>query len=489
MASVPPQPSASHRSSSYPRQESSSNVHEGTSHSAQEELHQSQAKAPKSSPNHFLNDTSSSPKDTEEEQSQIQSQEQVPPGADEPRKCWICFADETEDNPTTSAWRSPCPCALTAHESCLLDWVADLEAPSPRNRTGVPKKIECPQCKSSIVIARPRSPIVEGVNAVEHVTSKLVVPGIVITLAGSVLTGCWIHGLSSVYLVFGNEDANHLFGVDTGDGISAKWGFGLPLIPVVIILSRTPIADNLLPILPILFFASQIPDSKSLKGDFWPPSAAMTVATLPYLRGAYNEIYKRLFAERERRWVKEIQPRAGESGDNDGANDQQDRADGEGEGDVAFELNLEVEIFEEHEEIVNNQQQQGHQAQAGPEAGQAGAQDQPAGQQAPAQRQNNLILSTSRIADTIIGALMFPTISAAMGAILKLTLPRTWTTAQVYRQRPGILQTRWGRSIVGGCLFVVLKDTLLLYSRYRLAQDHKKRRVVDYDRRRGKGSV
>ena len=56
---------------------------------------------------------------------------------DEPdvKKCWICFSDETEDTPQTSQWRSPCPCALVAHEECLLDWIADLESPSSRKRT------------------------------------------------------------------------------------------------------------------------------------------------------------------------------------------------------------------------------------------------------------------------------------------------------------------------------------------------------------------
>ncbi len=40
--------------------------------------------------------------------------------------------------------------------------------------------------------------------------------------------------------------------------------------------------------------------------------------------------------------------------------------------------------------------------------------------------------------------------------------------------------------MVGGCLFVVLKDSLRLYSKFRLARDQKKRRVVDYDAGKGK---
>ena len=109
----------------------------------------------------------------------------------EPRKCWICFADETEDTPTTSEWRSPCPCSLTAHESCLLDFVADLEAPQNRKSTGLPK-IECPQCKAKITIARPRSLVVEGVRALQRVTARFILPFTFVTL--------YVHfGLCSLY--------------------------------------------------------------------------------------------------------------------------------------------------------------------------------------------------------------------------------------------------------------------------------------------------
>lgn len=486
MASLRPQPSASQQlRSSLPQHASPGPAPEGVDSPLDEQLDQTSSTPTNEhlegalSTKPSLSPTSS----TEEHQEKAQHQPQKPPDNNELRKCWICFADETEDTSTTSAWRSPCPCALTAHEACLLDWVADLEAPSSRNRSGVSKKIECPQCKSKIDIARPRSIIVEGVNAIDRVTGKLVVPGIVITLAGSLFAGCWIHGLSSVFVIFGTEDANRLFGIDTLEGVSTRWGFGLPLIPVVLVMSRTSIGDGLLPILPIFFFATQIPDGRFTRMAFWPPSAAMSIATLPYMRAAYNELYKRLFAERERRWIKEVQPRAGETGGEGGAG-AAEGGDRDGDVDVGFELNLEVQIFAEGEEMAIPQQgQQGQPPHGVPEPAQAAAPEQ-----AAAQRPNNLLISTSRIADTVIGALLFPTLSAAVGAILKLSLPRTWTTPSSDRHRPGLLQTRWGRSIVGGCLFVVLKDTLSVYSRYRLAQDHKKRKVLDYDRKKSKGN-
>lgn len=123
----------------------------------------------------------SSPKPEPQRKQQSRPKIQTAESNEEPRKCWICFADETEDTPTSSEWRSPCPCALTAHESCLLDWVADLENPNNRKSSG-PPKIECPQCKAKITIARPRSFVVEGVRAVQRATARFVLPFTFVTL-------------------------------------------------------------------------------------------------------------------------------------------------------------------------------------------------------------------------------------------------------------------------------------------------------------------
>jgi hypothetical protein len=71
-----------------------------------------------------------------------------------------------------------------------------------------------------------------------------------------------------------------------------------------------------------------------------------------------------------------------------------------------------------------------------------------------------------------------------MGGLLKYILPKSWTTPSsvLERSRPGLLQTRWGRSVVGGCMFVLLKDALVLYCRWKLAQTHRRRKVQNYDR-------
>jgi hypothetical protein len=102
------------------------------------------------------------------------------------------------------------------------------------------------------------------------------------------------------------------------------------------------------------------------------------------------------------------------------------------------------------------------------------------------------------ITSTVLGALFFPAISSIMGTILKLTLPSHltsttttskgifWTTTEVSK---GLLKEKWGRSIVGGCLFVVLKDAVVLYCKWKKARDFGKRKVLDFTGERVKSST
>ena len=122
----------------------------------------------------ILDHNESAPTD---EQPPLQQQAPLPkptiPSADDPdsdiKKCWICFSDSNEDTPETSQWRDPCPCALVAHEECLLDWIADAEnTKNSKNRSFGPPQITCPQCKSEIKLARPRNYIVDVAKGLER---------------------------------------------------------------------------------------------------------------------------------------------------------------------------------------------------------------------------------------------------------------------------------------------------------------------------------
>ena len=397
--------------------------------------------------------------------------------ASEPRKCWICLATEVEDTPTSSAWRTPCPCALTAHERCLLDWVAQLEDPHHSRRT-----IECPQCKAKITIVRPRSYLAESILALESAGGRLVIPILLVTVAGGVLAGCWVHGCATILLIFGFKDGDPFLGFAANGTVSTADLF-LPLIPVLLIASRTTMFDNLFRALPIVFLYSHI--STWSVSRLWPPTPAITFLALPYVRSTYNAFYDYFFAPRKKAWLKELEPRGGDHGEGP-ANENNPPPEEQGEEPAhghVFEIGLEIQLM-----AGDDAPDQPLPVEM-PPAQQQNAENPPAApvQAAPRERpQLDLVATSMGLADKIVGALLFPALSAAMGELLKLALPYTWRTLPRMweRRSAGLLQTRWGRSVVGGCLVVLLKDSMVLYSRYHLAQTQRKRTVLDWP---GKG--
>jgi hypothetical protein len=172
---------------------------------------------------------------------------------------------------------------------------------------------------------------------------------------------------------------------------------------------------------------------------------------------------------------------------------------------VDLELVVELGIEEEEpapQQPVEAQPANPGAAQAGQDEAQpdanaeVGQQQQPNGPPAP-QVDDEVQLAGRNIypldvASTVMGALFFPAISSLMGDLLKHTLPKKWVTKPFLSDfivspkrmkalpATGLLQEKWGRSIVGGCLFVVLKDALILYVKWKRARDQGKRRVLDY---------
>ncbi|KAF6828635.1 hypothetical protein CPLU01_08404 [Colletotrichum plurivorum] len=129
-------------------------------------------------------------------------------------------------------------------------------------------------------------------------------------------------------------------------------------------------------------------------------------------------------------------------------------------------------------------------------AAQQGAWQQPAVQQpaqvAPAPRQRGLQASLRDLTNALASTLLLPMISAGMGELIRLALPKHLTTAPGgfgrFRLKTGLLQDQWGRNLVGGCLYIVLRDAFKLYTKYRMAQNKPMRRIRNIDRRRGNAS-
>ncbi|KAG5980145.1 hypothetical protein E4U55_004350 [Claviceps digitariae] len=121
-------------------------------------------------------------------------------------------------------------------------------------------------------------------------------------------------------------------------------------------------------------------------------------------------------------------------------------------------------------------------------------QDQHEAPQAPPARRLGLGGLLSSISNSVVSALILPGVSFVMGEALRLVLPRSWTTpasrsrwtmfAGGVGSRPGLLQQQWGRSLIGGCLFVVLKDALRVYAKSRRVTAMRNRRVKNVDRKR-----
>ena len=552
MASLPPQRPASQRRASPPAEVSSSHQEEATRSSSLSAASVDSQTLLLNSPQAHATDGDKQSEAPQQSTAPQQQQED-----DEPRKCWICFNDETEDDATSSEWRSPCTCSLVAHEKCLLDWIADMEAPTAGRRAGRKTgRILCPQCKSEIRVERPRSVVVDSVRVVEKLAGSLLLPGVAFVAGTALYSTLTLAGTSTIYAMFGTQDAAQILGplyeapapgtpsslaIRLVDHLRHHWRLdvGLPLIPVILVASRTKLADSFLPFLPLIFFVSSGQPGDEMLQLQWPPSAAFSFAALPYLRGFYNAYYDRVWAPREQRWLKEIQPRAGTEDaaeeedlpfqlgevhehDHDHDHDHHDH-----DVDEVLQVEVDFDIFGDwnnggaahnlnhNHDIVEPAQpaEPAHPLHAPPLDNEDQAPQIPEQEAAPApnvpiqprrqrvRRGVNTTFSTISLVDTILGALIFPSIAATMGELLRVSLPTSWVTApkgavttswlggwlgagaiQGGKGRStGFLQTRWGRSLLGGCLFVGIKDAVMLYVRWKMAQNHRRRKVLDYD--------
>ncbi|PBP16251.1 RING finger domain protein [Diplocarpon rosae] len=403
---------------------------------------------------------------------------------EEPRKCWICLQDDTEDN---AEWRTPCSCTLTAHEHCLLEWVAEQEIPRPGEPLLGPKLL-CPQCKVEIKLQQPSAPFVNLYGQIERVARRMVLPTAISGLLGCAYSGLLIYGINTMYLVFGAYDARRLLGAKITVGqfdshkvsgiiskcmhimdpffptllVSANYKLflSLPLVAPALVLLRTSLADQASALLLSLYFVNNLKQHPHWNvAVSWPPTPGLTFAALPFLKKAYTSLYTYTFSSLERDWERAVhrQPREGET-------DEEIQAAFEEEGGLAA---LDVEWVGQQEEA----------AVANPEA--AGEADENAGAGDAEPRRlwhMHHDISINALGTTVMGALFFPAISSVVGEVLRAVLPPRW----IRYKSGGFLREKWARSVVGGCLFVVLKDVVTLYVKWRRATNFGKRRVLNY---------
>lgn len=202
------------------------------------------------------------------------SQDASPPI--EVRTCWICQQDDTEDTPENNVWRTPCPCSLTAHDSCLLEWIANEEAPKP-GQLGHNRKIVCPQCQAEIKIQRPHDYFVSVVDNIHRAARLMILPTVAGATVGGVYTGLLVYGMNAMALVFGPEKASEMLMagphssmfswapqyksmlrtmamitdpfIPSGENLDFRLFATLPLIGPALVIMRTRFADQYFPLL------------------------------------------------------------------------------------------------------------------------------------------------------------------------------------------------------------------------------------------------
>lgn len=231
----------------------------------------------------------------------------------------------------------------------------------------------------------------------------------------------------------------------------------------------------------------------------------------------------RFWAPHERRWLQEVQPRARTEDETEAdAQDLEDDAEaifealaeeGDGGGDIEDIVEVEVDVdqlLDWNAGDINNAPEnpadpiarepaapplgtppadEGMAADANEDNVAAPAPNVPLQPAQPRRRRvrrdGNTFSLTAGITDTILGTLVFPGLAGILGDQLKHVLPKSWVTPPSSGKSTGFLQNKWARSIVAGCLLVGLKDAFVLYARWRTAQSHRQRKVLDYDGSKG----
>lgn len=84
----------------------------------------------------------------------------------------------------------------------------------------------------------------------------------------------------------------------------------------------------------------------------------------------------------------------------------------------------------------------------------------------------------------VVSALSIPIVCWGAGEVLRVTLPPSWVMRPSARAATGLLQEQWGRSLVGGAVFIVARDMVNLYTKHRRVEVRKHRKVRNVPRRK-----
>ncbi|KAF9932465.1 hypothetical protein FBU30_008168 [Linnemannia zychae] len=298
-------------------------------------------------------------------------------------RCYICFGT---DEDSVGRWVKPCQCTLISHEDCLLDWI-------DKNRQQFAKK----QVWIGLIPCwyRPKQLTLFTMSDVQFATH-----------AYAVLTVC------------GTVEGEKLLG--SPNPWSWRVWTGLPLIPVILIFSRTKAIDSFMPLIPLLIVGNE-----QLQVTF-PPSPALTLSVMPWVRMVYNSLWADMVSRLETRWR---------------------RQQIAGSGVARLGMNASIEATDTDSSTAN----------AATVAAAAAAEEELS------------FFDRKDLGRTIVGALLMPAISSICGSFLgHFSFVRTR------------IPDNFHRNILGGCLFVLMKDLAGLVGTYHEIKRKRVRRIREY---------
>ncbi|CAO3596959.1 unnamed protein product [Absidia cylindrospora] len=199
------------------------------------------------------------------------------------------------------------------HEKCLLDWINENQKGSPR------KTVHCPQCASAYNLVEAPSWILSLLGVVDEATHTIAPYITSLGLGLSLLVVTTTYGAFSVLLLFGSQEGERILG--SPSFWTWRTWVGLPSIPLALLSTRSRWADSTLPFAAFLFLrVSASSPSSSFTSFFlpsssssptlpaspasstspfslphiqlsWPPSPLATLGILPWARLLYNTVY------------------------------------------------------------------------------------------------------------------------------------------------------------------------------------------------------
>ncbi|CAI6087443.1 unnamed protein product [Clonostachys chloroleuca] len=466
-----------------------------------------------------------------------------PRALDAPRRCFICLNDEEPTDPPSS-WVDPCPCTLEAHQDCMLSWVVDCERSNKPLQCPVCKSAISMEGPWDPVVSFHDAVLRRFTRASPFLLVTGLSLGVQVSSQMYGAMAMWLFSGKDALIDYMLGGPNQPFGGVSSHSSKMERitnaAVLMNIAPALLIGQLIPGLGNkiFVPMGSLYGIYHVMNDDEFFT---WPPSPQLAIAVFPYVRSIYYNLWREFVFPYEVNLNRRIlglppaEPRRNDRGRENGRNGERNAEGGvvgflqtlldaldpdeeeqegreappqieivheeipqeaiaEAEEQVIFEFHYEGDLGED--DILLPDEDEPAEAledahndppapnQAEPAEQQAADQEQAANHreaaQAPPAHRPGLGTILSNMSNALVSALILPGISFAVGEALRLLLPKAWTTTL----RPGLLQHQWGRSLIGGCLFVVIKDVVRLYSKHRKVAAMSNRRVKNVDRRR-----